>query len=307
MPSLSKLEDAANRATSAIIDNAEKEAQRVLAQALKEVRGIMAGYYEKYAVKGKLTYAQMTKYNRMVNLETEIVGAINPALSKTRNLMDRLPPDAYNESFFRYAWAVDASQGVRLKWGTLNLDAINKANENPFDWVSREQWTVDARFAMRKAILKGMPIGKSYMDMSADLKKTLETTAYKALRIIRTETQSAINAGQNEAYKRAVENGVEGEYVWDATIDDRTRPSHGAKDQEIRDEKTGLFTPLAGIAPRYPADENLPAGERIQCRCRLRFQVAGYSPLLRRTREDGIIPYQNYTEYAKKYHPEWLK
>jgi uncharacterized protein with gpF-like domain len=109
---------------------------------------------------------------------------------------------------------------------------------------------------------------------------------------------TALNAGQAESYARAEKAGIEGAYIWDATLDGRTRPEHGAKDGEKRAED-GLFDPLDGVRPAYPGDGNLSAAMRINCRCRLRYEVEGYAPLLRRTREDGLVPYQTY--------PQWLE
>jgi uncharacterized short protein YbdD (DUF466 family) len=36
------------------------------------------------------------------------------------------------------------------------------------------------------------------------------------------------------------------------------------------------------------------------------MDIEGYSPQLMRTREEGIVKYQNYLDYAKQYHPDWL-
>ena len=87
--------------------------------------------------------------------------------------------------------------------------------------------------------------------------------------------------------------------MWDATLDGRTRITHRRMDGVKRNAE-GYFEP---IHARYPLDENLPAEESIRCRCRLRFEIDGYSPQLRRTREQGIIPYMNYDEWEKTYGP----
>jgi uncharacterized protein with gpF-like domain len=98
---------------------------------------------------------------------------------------------------------------------------------------------------------------------------------------------------------KADDLGIEGGKVWDATLDGDTRPTHGAIDGKKADSK-GLFY-LGGNPAKYPADSALPAGERINCRCRIRYEVEGYSPQIRRTREQGIIPYQTYPEWVKEY------
>ena len=320
MPTLKELEDVAARRLDLLLIKYEKEAAAILRDALTETRNTLTKIYEKYAVNGVLTKAQMTQYNRLTNLEAEIVKNIKPSLDKVVALTNRLPSEVYQQSFFQHAWAVDGSQGVRLKWGTLNLDAILKNTDNPMDKiiiskdlesqigkVAAKMMRDEAIAGAKIALSNGLPLGKSYAKMARDLKKSINTTAAMALRIIRTEGQTAMNSGQDAAYYRAQQNGVDGSYIWDATLEGNTRPEHGDLDQEARNEKTGLFKGPGAEVCRYPADTNLTAKNRINCRCRLRFEVEGFSPLIRRTREQGLVKYQSYTEYAKKYHPEWLK
>jgi len=299
LPDLSTTELAANKAAEALIARREQQVMAIMSQALNDTRATMSKVYERYAKNGVLSRADMTQYNRMVTLEKNLMDTLGPVISKTKSIANRVSVEAYNESFFQHAWAVDSSQGIRLSWGTLNEDAIRANLDNPLTKISLEKYGPDARAAVKSAVSRGLPIGKSYVNMAADLKKALETTTYKALRIIRTEGQTAMNAGSDAAYARAEEKGVEGRYIWDATLDGRTRPSHQRMDQKVRDEQTERFEGPNGQSARYPADENLSAAERIQCRCRLRFEVEGYAPLLRRSREDGLVPYQSYEDWSK--------
>jgi hypothetical protein len=57
----------------------------------------------------------------------------------------------------------------------------------------------------------------------------------------------------------------------------------------------------------FPGDPQLPPEECINCRCTLRYEVTGYNPQLMRTRSEGVVPYQNYMDYAEEYHPDWLE
>ena len=294
---LTTLEDRAYQASLAVIIAQEKAVSRILKDALDDIRIAMSKIYEKYAVGGVLSKAEMTRYNRLSTAEAQIQEILDPALRKTRAIMNRVPALAYEEAFFRYAWVMDNGAAIRMKWGIVNMDTVLANLANEMDKISIETYGADARILVRKAINKGLPVGKSYLEMAKDLKKALETTNYNALRIIRTEGTTAMNAGQDAAYARAEEQGVEGVYVWDATLDGATRPSHGAMDQKKRDEATGLFHGPGREEAHYPGDELLSAGERINCRCRLRFEIEGYSPLIRRTREDGLVPYQDYATW----------
>lgn len=300
LPSQSNLEDKAAAALEALMIKREKEVQAILKTTLDEIRVTMAVIYDKYASGDILSRADMTQYNRMASLEDQLLASLNPAIKSTTGIINRLPSEAYQEAFFQYAWALDNSSSIRLNYGMLNKESIAKIVESPFSKISLERYGQQARTSVKMVLAQAIAQGNSYNQTIKTMKKALTTTAFNAFRILRTEAQTAMNAGQDAAYKKAVEKGVEGQYIWDATLDGRTRPTHAAIDGQPRDEKTGKFTlGQPEQFPRYPGDEVLTADERINCRCRLRFQVAGYSPALRRTRDQGLIPYQTYNEWIK--------
>jgi len=292
------------------------EVQKALLDSLNAMRAGMTVIYEKYSTKGVLTLVEMTKYNKYATMEKQILGLLTPAIKANLKTMQRLLPAQYNQAFFDYAWAVDNSSGVRLSWGVVNTKAIlaTLSITNPKNILllnALKNYDGTAKMAIRSALLNGLAQGKSYERMARDLKKALNKTYKKALTIIRTEGQWAQNMGQNDVYLRAMENGVEGNKIWDATLDGLTRTTHRKMDGAVKLVQgwklTSGSTTLGpgGYAADYPGDPNLPAGERIHCRCRLRFQVEGYSPLLRRTREQGVIPYQTYDVWKNEYHPDW--
>lgn len=297
MAELSRLENIAAAALRALERAYEREVQAALKEALDKMRAQMSRLYEKYASDGVLTNAEMTRYNRLVTAEKQLVETLNPAITANLRTMNRLRPEQYDASFFHHAWAVDNSGGVRVAWGVLNPDVILENIASRFYKISTQRYGRDARLRVRAALNEGLSQGKSYQQMARDLKKALDTTYANALRIIRTEGQTAVNAGQEDAYAWAKRRGVEMDVVWDATLDGRTRPDHGAADGQKR-AKDGMFT-IGGEKTPVPTWQGLSAGQRINCRCRLRAEIAGYSPQVRRTRDQGVIPYQTYAEWAK--------
>jgi len=297
VPDLRLLEDQAAKALLARERLYQREVQAALKAALDRMRAQMSVLYERYAVNGVLTKAEMTRYNRLVTAERQMLEALNPALRANLATIRRLQPEQYGEAFFRYAWTIDNGAGVRLAWGVLNRDVILENIANQFAKISLRRYGAEARLRVRTALNEGLSQGKPYQTMARDLKRALDTTFANAIRIIRTEGQTAANAWQEDAYMWAQRKGVEMDIVWDATLDGRTRPEHGAADGQKRGAE-GLFT-IGGERAPYPAWEGLSAGLRINCRCHLRAQVKGYEPPLRRTRDQGIIPYQTYTEWSK--------
>ena len=304
-----QLSDLEKQAFTQLLKNEKKyqsQVQKVLADSLTTIRGEMSKIYSKYAKNGILTRAEMTKYNKYQTMEKQILKVLEPAIAKNIATIKKLMPEQYNESFFRYAWAMDQAVCVNLNYGILNQNMINElfsiTNPKNIELANAlHNYGPNAKKYLRNALLQNLSIGKSYASMIKDIRTGLNKTYNEAIRLIVTEGQRALNKGHYAVYLKAAEAGVEGIDVWDATLDPKTRPTHRIADGQKRNED-GYFI-VGGELARYPLDENLSAEESIRCRCRLRKEITGYSPQLRRTREQGIIPYQTYDEWEKNYGP----
>jgi SPP1 gp7 family putative phage head morphogenesis protein len=242
-------------------------------------------------------------------MEGNILKRLDPALRANIKTIQHLMPEQYQASFFEHAWAIDQATGVRLDWGQVstkaNLAAMDIANPKNIEIANAlKNYTIDAKKHIRSALLNGLTLGKSYPQMAKDLEKANLKIASNAMTIVRTEGQRAQNKGQDDAYLKAIENGVEGVMVWDATFDDRTRPEHAAMDGVVK-SKDGYYHGAIGKA-EYPGDPNLPPEQSINCRCHERFEISGYAPQLVRTRAEGVLPFQSFKDYANEYHPDWL-
>lgn len=281
----------------------KREVARALKESLDQIRAKMTVIFEKYSVDGKLSLANMTQYNRLNSLEKDILQTMSKAARKTAGTIDKLLANQYGEAYFHSAWAIDQTSGVALKWGALNKRLIVESLSNRMYKISLKEYGRGARGRILRALNSGLAQGKSYADMARELKHAINTTQFNAERIMRTEGQTAVNAAQNHAYVEAQEQGVDMSEVWDSTLDDVTRETHQAMDGQTR-AADGLFDGPGGERAPYPAWEGLSAGERISCRCRLRAEIEGYAPSLRRTRESGIVPYQTYPEW-KQSHSTW--
>jgi SPP1 gp7 family putative phage head morphogenesis protein len=311
MPSLSDLE---KNVLSELLKKERQYASQIqdqLGDTLKNIYGEMKKIYDKYSKNGVLTKVEMTKYNKYVTMEKQILAKLDPAIKENIKTIKHLLPDMYDESFFHSAWAMDNATGLRLSYGNVNTKAMLATFEitNPKNIELVEalkNYGPNAKKSIRSAMLNGLSQGKSYNKMAADLKKSMGKIYSSAMTIARTEGQRAQNKGQDDAYMRARENGVEGIQVWSSTLDQRTRPDHGAMDG-VSKQKDGLYHLPNGEQAMYPCDPNLSAEQSINCRCRERFEIEGFSPQLMRTRAEGVLPYQTYPEYVDEYHPDWKK
>jgi len=299
MPSLNW--DDLDRSVLLALDRIQSQTQRQIllayTEALKDIRGELARLYDKLKdPDGKLTYAEMTRYNRLNKLDEQIAGVMQSTYRVVAGELERLPEEMYEASYFRYGWAFDQNTQVSLVWGRLDMNAVTDIVRNPLDLIARDALDQTTRARIRRAVSQGLLQGKSFPKMARDIRRAMSNNAYEAMRIARTEGQRAQSAGTYAAYQRAVDQGVRGDDRWDATLDQRTRDQHRSMDGRSRQED-GLFHLPNGETARYPVDPTLSAENAIHCRCRLRFVVDGFEPQLRRTRESGVIPYTTYDDW----------
>jgi uncharacterized protein with gpF-like domain len=130
--------------------------------------------------------------------------------------------------------------------------------------------------------------------MMREVAGSVDLTKAETMRILRTEAHRARELGNYSVSEAAAEQGVIFTRRWVAALDDKTRASHASLDgQEVGLEErfsNGLL---------YPGDPVGDAAETINCRCDVIDVIKGYEPELRRTREEGIQPYQTFETWAK--------
>ncbi len=166
---------------------------------------------------------------------------------------------------------------------------------------------------IKQAITSGLIQGKSYSKVTDDVKgiiglelakngnRTYTGAKANAARIVRTEgTRNLNNAALANMYDVQAQ-GIQVEKMWDATLDARTRATHGAED--------GTSIPLDGLF--YVGSASGPAPgqmstvtENVNCRCSLTSLVDGVKPEARRGRnpdtgETEVFSYKSFDAWAK--------
>ena len=244
---------------------------------MKETRSKLALIYEKYSVDGKLSYAEMAKYNRLTQLETELIGVFNETQAKVTSQLTRLPKNVYTDSFAINSFNTEVMTGTKLNWGVLPKDAIKSVANNPLDLIARNSLSQDMRTRIRREIMQGAIQGKSYQDMAKSIKVAYNSTASKALVIARTEGQRAMAEGQRASLDKSKKLGIKIKLFWDAYLDSRTRDAHalmnGVEAEEHNGELMFYYAPT-GQWVTGPMDPTLPAEDVIQCRCSVRQELA---------------------------------
>ncbi len=299
-----------------ILQGEERSIIRLYGTALYDIRKILKDLYDKYSVEGKLTNGEMSKYNRLANVQDQIEKILEKNLKQVDSLTKRLTAEQYSEAFYRHAYAIDQVGGMALNWGLIPEEAVEAAMKSPFSKLSSSkalkasrEGTVDR---IRQEIGLSVIRGDSYDVLANRISAVLGVSpkgtgaafngkgaAYRSLLVARTEGQRILVEGQEAATKKALDLGCDIETIWDATLDSRTRPAHAALDGRPKDDpEKGWYVPEIGYVTA-PLHSGVAAFD-INCRCRTRDQVRGFPPDERYVRGDGIKPYQTYDQWKSR-------
>jgi hypothetical protein len=187
------------------------------------------------------------------------------------------------------------------KYGTLsNLLATSRSKEIA---------------AITQKITQGLLTGKNYRSVAADVSNIIGVfirdkngninatgAMANALRIQRTETTRIMSdaALANTNYARS--KGIEVVRIWNATLDNRTRPAHSKLDDKP-ENKAGVWESQAGTVSG-PGNFN-SVGQNVNCRCTTFESVNGSKPTLRRGRnpltgKNEVFDYKSFDDWAKE-------
>lgn len=287
-----------------IIQDAEKETTRIYARRYREIRNEIATMYEKYEQDGKLTLAQMTKYNRLDKSLDFIIGELISAQDSAYKLAQQTMEQTLLENYYRTAYLTEFEAQRKLGFGMLSRETIEAAVENPIDRLklpavkSRNRKQIVDR--IRNDIAQGLARGSSYREMSRIVRDAVDFDAHKSRTVVATEAHRTQTEGRYRSMKQA-EKYIDVQKRWDATLDSDTRRGHRQLDGETIGTDEEFRSPAGGRgkAPGHMYN----AADDINCRCSLVTVVEGYEPTVRRERlEDGstnTIPYLTYEEWEK--------
>lgn len=298
--------------------NGEEKLVRAYAEALDEIRKNLKKIYRKYQENGTLSNQDKTVYNRLKQLEDRIKDILNRKNIEIDELLETLTGEQYEEAFFRMAYAFDEGTGISWNWGLIPEEAVNEIVTSPLEKLFKSEAVRKARDGAFERIRKDLELaiirGDSFQTLSRRIAKSIGVDntgngysygrrglAAKAMTIARTEGMRALNAGHQRAYEEAEKNGIPLTIFWDATLDSRTRPSHGALDGQMKDEKNnGWYVPELGKFVSGPGQSGVASFD-INCRCRTHASITGKLPGNRYIRSKSTSePYQTYTEWKKQ-------
>ena len=194
-------------------------------------------------------------FNRLTNLQVQITKEINTLNANVTIRTRKHLNSFYEENYLLTGYALETTMDVSLGFGLLNTKVIQEAVQNPFDWEGRlKLWNTKLLGDIKQGVTDGLVNGSGYVETTRNIQKSFETNLgvkqageikrSNILRVVRTESSRVQELGNQSGYDQAFQDAkdlnIDIEKVWDATLDSRTRPNHGAMDGKIAN-KEGLF------------------------------------------------------------------
>lgn len=282
----------------------EKELIRAYRSALNKIKDEVAAIYERYG--DQVQYSDMLKLKRLQKLYEQINEIIVNLKNETTATIKQSIKNIFEESYYRTGYSFDASTNGLTNFSRIDESVILRSLKNPLDkigWGKRNRQNIlEMTRGVREEITQGLIQGKGYSSTARSINDRLNIGVNKSLRIVRTETHRVQNQARSDAFdgvkKRIGKIGIDLIKIWDATLDSRTRPRHGAMDGKKANEE-GKFN-FHGKLVDGPGMVGDPS-EDINCRCRIRYELKGYSPKVRKDNASGdFIDYKNYDEWKER-------
>lgn len=239
------------------------------------------------------------KYQRL-NTLLDAINAEYKALTKSSiKGTSQNSARAFTDAAYSTEWAYDQALGVSIKWPVLSVEAIRASVWNADSGEDFEEryknWATKDVIGFKSIITQSLAQGQGYAKTARRIRDAFSTSYSKAELIVRTESNRSYNEGHIAVYDDLADLGIVARKRWEATLDKRTRSSHGKMDGEYADDD-GLFW-IDGVSGEAPGLFNDPAID-CNCRCRVIEIVDDMAPEYRRARDEGIIPYQTFRDWA---------
>lgn len=251
-----------------LIKAGESDIARNYKKALDALRLYLAKLYAEYEIDGKLTFTEMSKYNRIGKVDKKVKNTISK-LYKNNNkiikgILRGITVDTHNNTID----VVESATGRKLKSIVKDIDVTETINTKMagLRWTERMgKHRNDVIWDIQKEIKQGLTQGDTYGTMAKRLKKELGINAGKANTIVRTEGHRCHAQSKMNSLDSISKHGVKMMKKWISSKDERVRNQHSK---------------MNGVEIPYEDDFVLPDGAKgkapgligepqhdINCRC----------------------------------------
>lgn len=282
----------------------EKEIRKIYKELLKELNGFLGNIYATYSEDDMLNYASLAKAGMDARFLEEVEQRINDITPKVAKEIQNTVYATYEACYDGMRNAVVKAAGSRellqqafATVAAVTPDVIKRNVENPVSGLTLkdtlEKHRRDIIYDIKKNIGVGLSNGDRYSTMARRIAESLDGDYKKSIRIVRTEAHRVQESGFNDAataINDTLKQGKSG-YVmaktWLTMNDERVRPAKAKgkakrynhiKMHGVTIPQDELFTLPSGATCMCPSQTGV-AGEDINCRCRLKYDLVLASEL----------------------------
>lgn len=178
-------------------------------------------------------------------------------------------PEVYAENYNYGTWQVESAAGVDTAYALQDASTVQRLLTDHDSYLPKPSVNVAKDMAWNRRLIanqitQGVLLGESIPKIAKRIQDVAGSNRAAAVRLARTSTTAAENAGRVDSYKRAKGLGIKVQQEWMATLDGRTRSSHRKLDRE----KVEVGEKFSNGC-RYPGDPEAPYAETCNCRCTL--------------------------------------
>ena len=184
-------------------------------------------------------------------------------------------PEVYAENYNYGTWQVESTVGWDTAFALQDASTVQRLLTDHDSYLPKPSVNVAKDTAWNRRLIanqitQGVLLGESIPKIAKRMQDVTGANRAAAVRLARTSTTAAENAGRVDSYKRAQSLGIELKQEWLATLDGRTRSSH----RQLDGEKVEVGEKFSNGC-RYPGDPEAPYAETCNCRCTLIAAVDG--------------------------------
>ncbi len=281
---------------------AEAAIRREYQRILSKLQTLLAKYYAAYGNADDSTMSQgdLRAAGQYKNFLQDVVDNLGGIAEPVDKQIRQIIEDTYIACYDGMVNAVKQSVAgnITLQSALSGLSAttpetVKNVVENPMDKLKlstvlnrRRSQVVSST---KKTLAVGLANGDSYTRMAQRIAETLNGDYKKAMRIVRTEANRAINRGFQDVTEEASDLLLGSDYVevkeWCSMKDESVRDTH----QHLNSKKIhalDTFTSKSGAKATCPGAFGV-AAEDINCRCFLNYSFMSRAEFLA---QGGVIP-----------------
>ena len=314
-PNVSNSGDQGHQLTEDLLAALETRITAVYGNAAREVSQTVADYFAQFAKrdqaqqqrlqKGEITQpyytqwrlAQIGRGKRFQALADRLADRMTNANQVAAAYINDATPGIYslNRNYAAYTIEQQVGRDVGFDlWDEQTVKRLIVQEPDLMPWyppkraINRGIDLVYGKRQITNQVRSGILMGESIPKLTQRIQQNIPTmNRASAIRAARTAVTAAQNGGRQASYQSAEQMGIKLQKQWLATLDARTRPTHGAADgQTVAQDKP--FS-VGGAELMYPGDPKGPPAEVYNCRCATIALVEGVH----------MPPRQTYSEWLE--------